>query len=561
MPNERAKNRATLKWIYALSEGQRGRLWVLTIGRVLQGALFVTISLFTRGLIDGAVAGDRATAIRNGCFLLGAIVISIAMKMGLAVLLRTIERRIQMRLRMRTYGMLENKKQSALNRFHSGELLDRVNNDTPHVVECLVSIVPDLAGMTSNLIGALGAMYIMSSGLTMILVGLGLLVAFSARFARRRIRAYYREMRENGARMNSFYLETLTHSLLIKVFGAKERANERAKKLEGESFATWRRWLVFHQTIKTGSSIFFQLGYFGALILGANALFRQALSYGTLTAILQLVSQIQDPFAEIGYMTALYNTSLAAAERMIELENLPDEPPAINYDTEAMYEGMTGIRAEKLTFGYGDETVIRDCDFFIRKGDLAIITGLSGAGKSTLEKLMLGVYDDYEGRLCMEKGGESIPLDAGARSMFSYVPQGDMVISGTIMDNLTFLLGDISEERLNEALEMSCADEFVKRLPQGVDTPIGEHGTGLSEGQNQRLAIARALLSDRPILLMDEPTSALDADTEARILRSLSKLKDKTIILISHKEAAFAVCDTELRLENGQITQRRLTKQ
>lgn len=554
---EKADNKAIRRWIFALSKGHRAKLGLLTAGRVSQGAAYVLLSLMTKEVIDHAVSGDASGAVRYGAMLLGLAIFCVLLRTGLAILLRTVEKQMQIALRAKAYRSLSQKKQAAISCYHSGVLLDRINTDTPHVIECLVSIVPDLAGMTTNLLGAMGALAIMSGWLTAALLAFGFVTAFFARFARRRMRKFYRDMSEKSETTNAFYLEWLSHSLLIKVYGADERAKARAKKLESKGYASWHKYLIFNQTVKTGASAFFELGYYGALLVGAYALFKQALSYGTLMAVLQLVSQIQDPFAEIGAIASLYNTSLAAAERMMELENLPDEPQAPIPDRDTLYEKMDRLVIRNVSFGYSDEKVLKSVDAQINKGDFAVIAGPSGAGKSTLQKLILGVMDDYEGQIALECGGQEIPLGVNTRSLFAYVPQGDMVISGTMLENLTFLCGEHAKAEIDNALKLSCLDEFVRQLPNGLDTPIGEHGVGLSEGQNQRLAIARALLSGAPILLMDEPTSALDAQTEKRVLEQLRALPGRTIILVSHKEAAYSLCDVELRIDHGSITQRR----
>ena len=211
---------------------------------------------------------------------------------------------------------------------------------------------------------------------------------------------------------------------------------------------------------------------------------------------------------------------------------------------------MQYIELRDVTFDYGRERVLSGACAKIEKGSFTLLSGQTGAGKSTLFMLLLGL-SPFEGSLQTDRGED---ISAATRGLFAYVPQGTMLFSGTVRENICFA-GDDDEKKLAQALECSCSSEFVSKLPQGLDTPVGQEGSALSEGQAQRLAIARAIMSDAPVLLMDEPTSALDDATEAQLLSNLAQLKDRTVIMISHKSAARKACTCELVLQNGRISQ------
>ena len=214
---------------------------------------------------------------------------------------------------------------------------------------------------------------------------------------------------------------------------------------------------------------------------------------------------------------------------------------------------MLFIEAKGLTFSYDKEPVINRSDLTINKGSICALMGESGTGKSTLFRLLLGLYKPSDGELFIKTKDGEIPLDSTMRRLFSYVPQGDMILSGSIRENITFLSGDVTEEKLENAAKQAVIYDFIKSLPDGFDTVIGERGLGLSEGQLQRFAIARALLNDAPILLLDECTSALDIETELKLLENLKENRDKTVILITHRRAALDICDTVLTLKKGKI--------
>jgi ATP-binding cassette subfamily B protein len=283
-------------------------------------------------------------------------------------------------------------------------------------------------------------------------------------------------------------------------------------------------------------------------------LYLGVISFGTLTSVVQLVNQIQAPFAGISGIMPQYYSVLASAERIIEIEALPEEP--LEYpllDRRRAYDGLERMTFENICFSYGREVVLKDASLEIKKGDFVVIGGISGIGKSTLIKLLLGVIKPQKGRILLRINGEDVPAGKHSRPLFSYVPQGNLLLSGTIREAVSVANENLSDEKIMAAARISCADTFIERLPDGLDTYIGEKGFGLSEGQIQRLAITRAILSDAPIILLDEATSALDETTEARLLNNIKELKDKTCVIISHKRAAFEICNKHVFIEEQRI--------
>ena len=250
------------------------------------------------------------------------------------------------------------------------------------------------------------------------------------------------------------------------------------------------------------------------------------------------------------------NDSVNEVNAMImEFENMEDELEVNNTDVDfdALYANLESIEFSNITFKYDRDLIFDNTNLSIKKSDLVVMTGISGIGKSTLLKVMLGVFQLESGEIYLKmKDGSTITIDRNIRRLFSYVPQGNFLLSGTIRDNIMFIKDSATEDEIWEAIDFACAD-FIRDLPEGLDTVIGEKGLGLSEGQVQRVAIARAILSGSPIILLDEATSALDEDTELRLLENIKKLSDKTCILISHKKAANAMCNKEVRIVDSKI--------
>lgn len=279
------------------------------------------------------------------------------------------------------------------------------------------------------------------------------------------------------------------------------------------------------------------------------------MTYGTVTAIIQLVNQVQSPFVSLSGIMPKYYTTIASAERIMELDDLPNEKEINKKEINVLdtYKNLNSVEFENISFKYDRDIILDNTSLSIKKGDFVAIMGISGIGKSTLLKLLLGVFNLNFGKIYLDTNNGKIPIDKNTRKLFSYVPQGNMLISGTIKDNITFINPDASDAEIEEAIRISCAKQFIDELPLGLETVIGEKGLGLSEGQVQRLAIARSLLADSPILLLDEATSALDEKTEKEFLTNLKALDNVTCIIVSHKKAALDICNKTIQIKNGKI--------
>ncbi len=550
------KDKITLTWLYQNSKKQLLPLLMLIIANVLfmgSGLLFV---LAGRGVIDSAVAGERDHLIMHGIGLFAVI----AMQLILRIFCRSLEVRLQGRLEInyktKLLRLLLNKDYSHTSRYHSGELMNRLTGDITVVTEGITTIIPDFAGLLTKLIGALTVLCIFDPAFTLIFLVVGLLLFFITKYFRGKLKYLHKNVQEKDGRVRSFIQELLESLVVVKTFGAEyEMENKTGKLLQGHYKAKIRKNAI-STLANTGFSFTFSVGYLYALVWSALKLMDKAISFGTLTAILQLVGQVQSPFAGLsGILTKVYGV-IASAERMIELEKLPDEPvmnlQEINITS--IYSNMSSIRLENISFHYNRDKIFEHVDFSINKGDFIVVTGRSGIGKSTLLLLLLGIFIPTEGTIGIKlNSGEGILADRHTRKLFAYVPQGNLLLSGTIRESIAFAGSTATDEEIMSAAQISCAAEFIKALPQGLDTVIGEKGLGLSEGQIQRLAIARAILCGAPILLLDESTSALDEDTEKTLLQNIREITDKTCLIISHRKAVFSLCNKEIHIEDGKL--------
>jgi len=298
-----------------------------------------------------------------------------------------------------------------------------------------------------------------------------------------------------------------------------------------------------------------------ALVWSAVGIVNGVMTFGDLTALTQLVAQLQGPFVNLSGVYPKYIAMMAAADRLMELEDCCGEAQQEeNCDCRRLYEEMTDLVAEGLNFSYDRDQVLKNSDFSVSKGSFTVIFGPSGIGKSTIFKLFLGIFPPKSGKLFVKCGEKQVEISRKTRKLFAYVPQGNLLFSGTLRDNLTLTKPDATEEELQNAIFASCMDGFLPQLPHGLETILGENAHGLSEGQAQRLAIARAVLGGAPILLLDEVTSALDAETEAQVLRRLRDLPDRTVIAVTHRPAALELADWKLEVQAAEIRCEKIEK-
>lgn len=340
---------------------------------------------------------------------------------------------------------------------------------------------------------------------------------------------------------------------LIKASDLEVKMENQAESCQAEHMKAQLHRRTYSITSNAGMNFIFQMGYLYALVWGGLKISSHAMSYGTLTAILQLVGQIQTPFSSMsGVLQKLYGM-LSSAERLEELFNLEDEK---GEDLVNTYHEFQEMQLRNLNFSYDRMDVLKDVNFTVKSGDFIALTGLSGGGKSTLFLLMLGIYQPLEGSIQFQFENGVEAAGKRTRKLFAYVPQGNTLFSGTLRENIAMFAENSTEEQIWHAAEVACVKEFIAEQPEGLDTVIGERGVGLSEGQAQRIAVARAILSGAPILLLDEATSALDGETEKRLLENIAALKNKTCIIVTHRKAALAICNRCLNLENGKIEER-----
>lgn len=545
----------TIRWMWHTFHRERWHVFVLIFTNTLNAILSIVYADFSKNIVNAATkehSFDRVIYFAV-CFLVLTMV-QLLLTLVSRSFTERCKARIEVTLRKHILDVVMKKDYQGVTKYHTGEIQNRMTSDVTTISEGFTTILPNLVNFVVRLVCAFIYLVALDKVFTLVFLVGGILVFIFSFLFRKILKRLHKNVQESEGRVRSFIQEILTSLLVVKSFNVEEKVSDEADELMEANYKTKMKRRMFGIVANAGINTTFNLGYVFALAYGSYRILK-GLDFGNLVAMLQLVNQIQYPFSSLSGMLPKYFALLASAERIIELDNVKDEIEKNNQDIDvtSTYDKLKCIEFSNITFGYDRDVILDDTSLTVNKGDFVAIMGISGIGKSTLLKLLLGVFNVDKGSITLNVDGKEIPVDCHTRKLFSYVPQGNFLLSGTIKDNIKFINSNATDEEIKEAVRISCSDQFVYDLPDGLDTVIGERGIGLSEGQLQRLAIARSILSKSPIMLLDEATSALDEETELRFLKNLKDMQDKTCIIVSHKTAALKICNKHIQIVDGKI--------
>ena len=522
---------------------------------VAGGALVITVA--TRGVIDGAIGHNRKLMLDNAILMCAAF-LTVRICTLLSALIQTQAGANLLRnLRAMLLKQIFYKKYAGLGGIHSGELVNRMFSDVSVIKNGIVEIVPALVSMTVSFIGATVILIRIDWRFVVVLIiggmfGLAFLLVFNKPMKDR-----HKRMQRAEGKLYAICQESLENLRLIKASGSEMRMEKQVSIRQNEYLETQLCKGYFAAYLSNGVNAIFQIGWLFCMLWGCIGIYEGRLTYGMLAAIIQLVVQIQTPIANAASVVSQIYGTVSSAERLKEILDLPEEKVPIRIDGRKQSSGLKEIRMCDMDFSYGRgaELVLNRVNVNIKQGDFVAVTGSSGEGKSTLFQLLLGIYQPINGSLkfCYQNGEEE-EASGRTRTLFAYVPQGNTLFSGTLRENISMFTDEVTEEEIWEAVKAACIDRFIAELEEGLDTVIGERGLGLSEGQAQRVAVARALLTKAPILLLDESTSALDEAMEAKLLKNIAGMKDKTCLIVTHRKAALRICDYRIHIENAKVS-------
>lgn len=535
-----------LRWIWRNSRGVRGRILLCTLIGCISVACSLVFVLFSKEAIDIATGVKTGVLVHYGigmgCLILFEIVLH-ALDNWVA---NRLDVEMRNRFRSRFFELLLQSKWQGKERYHSGDVLNRMVQDLGSVVSVITTTLPFAVITVIQLVASFCFLYSMDHTLAVVLVLILPFFSLLSRLYVTRMRRMTKTVRESESLIHSVMQESLLHKTIVKTLeqsgGMMQRLGSLQDKLYGEVIVRTRFSVLSRGLVSAG----FSAGYLTAFLWGVFSIQGGVITFGVMTAFLQLVGRIQRPLADLARMIPTLVGALTSAERLMELEELPMEQTG----NPVRMEGAVGIRFTDVSFKYadGDEEVIACLNEDFPPGSMTAVLGETGAGKTTLVRLILSLVRPTSGCVTLYDALHEVEASPRTRCNLIYVPQGNTLFSGSIRDNLLLGRPDATDEELWEALHLACA-EFVEELPEQLDALCGEQGGGLSEGQAQRIAIARSLLRPGSVLLLDEATSALDPDTERRFLEQMFGARNgKTVIFVTHRLSVLEFCDRVLRV-------------
>lgn len=541
---------------YTISEILRW-LWRAWRGNRLQAALNAIVGLLSVGVsltqvwavkhaIDVASGDEQGNIYMAVAFMGVLILIDFALNISGIWIRNLLGIKAQNRMQQRVLDRILRSEWRGKESRHSGDVLNRLEFDVTNVVNFLTETLPSALSVLAMFIGAFSYLASMEWRLAVLVAAMVPLFVIVSKIYIRQMRGLTRQVRDSDSKVQAFMQEITQNRMLVKTLESGGFMINRLENTQSEL----RRNVVRRTSFSVFSNFIlnfgFTLGYLVAFLWAAVRMSAGTLSFGGMTAFLQLVSKIQGPARSLTKLVPAFVSVFTAAERLMELE----EDPLEEQGDPIMLDAPCGVRLDNVSYAYldGETNVIDNLSFDFRPGCCTAILGETGAGKTTLVRMLLALLQPQSGSLHIYNNVEERLLTPRLRANFVYVPQGNTLLSGTIRENLCLGKHNATDEEMREALVKSCA-EFVFDLPDGLDTACAEKGGGLSEGQAQRICIARALLRNRSVMLFDEATSALDPDTERRLLKNILASHDKTIIFITHRLAVVDYCDDVLRVE------------
>lgn len=533
-------------------------LWNAWRGNQLQAVLNASIGLLSVGVSLGHVwAMKRAIDVASGTvegnlyWAVGVMAVLIQLDFALNIAGTWVRNilgiKAQNRMQQRMLDRLLRAEWKGRNHHHSADILNRLEFDVNNVVNFLTETIPSTLSVLAMFIGAFLYLFSMDKVLAVIVIGIFPMFLAVSKIYVGQMRHLTRQVRDSDSKVQSVLQETIQHRMLIKTLESDSAMVERLGNTQSELRHRVVRRTKFSVFSNMVVNFGFAFGYLVAFLWAAIRMSAHTLSFGGMTAFLQLVNRIQGPARNLTKLVPAFVSVFTAAERLMELE----EDPLEEQGTPIYIKAPCGIRLQNVGYAYedgGGDKVIDGLSFDFKPGSCTAILGETGAGKTTLVRMILALVQPQDGKIEIYHGSTHQALSPLHRCNFVYVPQGNTLMSGTIRENLRLGKLDATDEEMLHALHVSCAD-FVNDLPDGLNTLCSEQGGGLSEGQAQRIAIARSLLRDRSVMLFDEATSALDPDTERQLLNNILSAHDKTIIFITHRPAVIDYCDQTLKLE------------
>lgn len=549
--SDRSNQYQYAKWLVQYAKPYMGRITVMMMFNLLYTAVGLVMVTLTKHIIDEATEGNPIITLIV-CYLILTIGLQLVSVFG--TLMNTmLTEKFSFGIRKQIYEKIIHSHWMDVKKYHTGDLMTRLTSDAGNVADGIIGTIPSIIQLIVELLLVFITLFSYSPLLACFALLVAPVAAVSSWWFGRKLKRLQVKVQESEAAYRSFLQESLANLLIVKAFANEEYSTQRLTQLREERFGWVYRRTKMGLISSTAMSMSFQVGYIVAFAYGAIQISRKAITYGTMSVFLTLVNRVQAPVMGLAQQIPRVVSILASAGRIMELQELPLEEK----EEEPLAVVQAGVDVSGLTFGYTQDNVLENVSLHIAPGEFVAVIGESGIGKTTLIRIIMSFMSNIQGSVTFyNEKGETQKANAATRNFIAYVPQGNTLFSGTVRENIRMGNLNATEEEMNEALKLAAAYDFVQELPKGIDTVIGERGHGLSEGQAQRIAIARAFVKKAPFLILDEATSALDEATEQEVIRGLQRLTPRpTCLVITHRKSILQYCDREIKIENKTIVE------
>ena len=543
-----------IKWILSHAKPVIPFLIFTTVISSASSLISVYNTLISKSLIDNAIGGNTSQVIK---YLIIMISITLGMMLlnPITSLLSThASTKLNQNIQNKMFEHIEYSSWLEQSKFHSVSLLTRITSDVATISSTLLSTIPNIISILVTLLASFSTLIYLAPSIAIIAIFIGPFLVLVSRYFSKKLKDLYKKAQEEDVKYRAFIQESVQNIMIVKTFCMEKINMDRLIQIQNNKYNIAMKNTKLSAMTGLAMSLCSNLAYFTIFCWGALNISTGVTTYGTFTAMLQLYGKVQSPFSSLASMFPGLISTIAAAERLMELEEIPLEKSS---EKEVIDFINPEITFEDVSFEYKKGIkIINNINLTIPYGETIAFVGPSGEGKTTLIRLILALINPSNGKVYLKENNKKDSFNRDYRNLISYVPQGNTLFSGTIEDNLRYGNFEATEEEIYEALKNACALDFVNELENGIETVIGEKATGISEGQAQRLAIARSFLRKKPILILDEATSALDPETEVSVLKSVKSLPHKpTCIIITHRPSALNICHRIIRLEKGHLKQ------
>lgn len=541
---------------------------VVNVIFALIGIYNVTVS---KSLIDSAISGDSEGTIRWLIVMLVITLISMLSTPITSFMSTHSSTKLTQNIQRKIYQHIQCSDWLEQSKFHSVSLLTRVTSDVSNISSAILGTIPSLVSLTVTLFGSFYTLISWAPSIAFAAVFIGPFLILVGKYFSSKLKDLYKEAQEEDIKYRSFMQESIQNMMIVKTFCMEKVNMHRLIEIQNNKYKIAMRNTRLSTMTSMSMSFCSSLAYFTIFTWGVLNIAKGVSTYGTFTGMLQLYSKVQSPFSSLASMIPGLISTIAAAERLMEIEAIPVEKMADEKELDNITSlevaldsisnkvssnfNKPNIVFDNVSFAYkANNNILNNINLTIESGETIAFVGPSGEGKTTIIRLILSLINPTEGNVLLSEGNLIKEINRNYRELISYVPQGNTLFSGSIRDNLKYGNPNASDDEIKVALSNACAIDFVNELEDGLDTMIGEKGVGISEGQAQRIAIARSFLRERPILILDEATSALDPETEVNVLKAVRALPTKpTCIIITHRPSALNICNRIIKLEKGNL--------